>query len=78
VVWNVASHHPDKTAGVASLCVPYLAEGFTLENIVALENAGIRAYVPLAEAGRAAGEIALPLVNLTALDAAAWEAAVQM
>jgi pimeloyl-ACP methyl ester carboxylesterase len=36
VVWNIAAHHADKTAGVASLCVPYLAEGFTLENIVAL------------------------------------------
>jgi pimeloyl-ACP methyl ester carboxylesterase len=27
VVWSLASHHPDKVAGVASLCVPYLAEG---------------------------------------------------
>ena len=35
VVWNIAAHHADRTAGVASLCVPYLAEGFTLENIVA-------------------------------------------
>jgi len=32
VVWNMASHHSDKTVGVASLCVPYLAVGFTLEN----------------------------------------------
>ena len=32
VVWNMAAHHPDKTVGVASLCVPYLAAGFTLEN----------------------------------------------
>ena len=36
VVWNIAAHHADKTAGVASLCVPYLAAGFTLENIVPL------------------------------------------
>jgi pimeloyl-ACP methyl ester carboxylesterase len=36
VVWNIAAHHPDKTVGVASLCVPYLAAGFTLENIVPL------------------------------------------
>ena len=36
VVWNIAAHHADRTAGVASLCVPYLAAGFTLENIVAL------------------------------------------
>ena len=27
VVWNIAAHHADKTAGVASLCVPYLADG---------------------------------------------------
>jgi pimeloyl-ACP methyl ester carboxylesterase len=31
VVWNIASHHPEKTVGVASLCVPYLSQGFTLE-----------------------------------------------
>ena len=36
VVWNMAAHHADKTVGVASLCVPYLAAGFTLENMVAL------------------------------------------
>ena len=36
VVWNMASHHPDRTAGVASLCVPYLAAGFTLETVVSL------------------------------------------
>src|SRR5690348_17068620 len=27
VVWNLASHHPDRCAGIASLCVPY----YTLE-----------------------------------------------
>jgi pimeloyl-ACP methyl ester carboxylesterase len=31
VVWNTASHHPEKAAGVASLCVPYIAAGFTVE-----------------------------------------------
>ena len=36
VVWNMAAHHPDRTAGVASLCVPYLAAGFTLETVVPL------------------------------------------
>ena len=36
VVWNMAAHHPDKTVGVASLCVPYLASGFTLEAVVQL------------------------------------------
>jgi pimeloyl-ACP methyl ester carboxylesterase len=30
VVWNMASHHPDKVVAVASLCVPYIP-GFTLE-----------------------------------------------
>ncbi|SJZ78152.1 Pimeloyl-ACP methyl ester carboxylesterase [Enhydrobacter aerosaccus] len=36
VVWNLASHHPDKVLAVASLCVPYLPTGFTLQNLVAL------------------------------------------
>ena len=36
VVWNIASHHPEKTVGVASLCVPYLASGFTLDTVVPL------------------------------------------
>jgi pimeloyl-ACP methyl ester carboxylesterase len=36
VVWNLAAHHPDKVLGVASLCVPYLADGFTLDTVVPL------------------------------------------
>src|SRR5262245_60051021 len=36
VVWSLASHHPDRCAGVASLCVPYLREGFTLKSLVPL------------------------------------------
>jgi pimeloyl-ACP methyl ester carboxylesterase len=36
VVWNVASHHPEKTVGVASLCVPYIAAGNSVENRLAL------------------------------------------
>jgi pimeloyl-ACP methyl ester carboxylesterase len=46
VVWNIAAHHPEKTTGVASLCVPYLAAGFTLENMVPLVD---RAVYPEAE-----------------------------
>jgi pimeloyl-ACP methyl ester carboxylesterase len=46
VVWNMAAHHPEKTAGVASLCVPYLAAGFTLENLLPLVD---RALYPEAE-----------------------------
>jgi pimeloyl-ACP methyl ester carboxylesterase len=30
VVWNMAAHHPEKTVGVTSLCVPYI-KGFTLD-----------------------------------------------
>lgn len=29
VVWSIASHHPERCHGIASLCVPYLPEGFT-------------------------------------------------
>ncbi|MBS0541468.1 MAG: alpha/beta hydrolase [Proteobacteria bacterium] len=36
VVWNIAAIHPDKVVGVASLCVPYLSQGFTLETVVPL------------------------------------------
>ena len=46
VVWNMAAHHPDRTAGVASLCVPYLAAGFTLETVVPLVD---RTVYPEAE-----------------------------
>ena len=36
VVWSIASHHPEKVVGAASLCVPYLAKGFTLDTVVPL------------------------------------------
>jgi pimeloyl-ACP methyl ester carboxylesterase len=36
VVWNVAAHHPDKTVGVASLCVPYLSAGNSIDQRLAL------------------------------------------
>jgi pimeloyl-ACP methyl ester carboxylesterase len=46
VVWNIAAHHPEKSIGVAGLCVPYLAAGFTLENMVPLVD---RTLYPEAE-----------------------------
>ncbi|MBV8394596.1 MAG: alpha/beta hydrolase, partial [Alphaproteobacteria bacterium] len=46
VVWNLAAHHPDKVVGVASLCVPYLPGGFTLEAVVPLVD---RTVYPEAE-----------------------------
>jgi len=46
VVWNIAAHHPDKTVGVASLCVPYLPNGFTLDSVVPLVD---RSVYPEAE-----------------------------
>lgn len=46
VVWNLASHHPDKVMGVASLCVPYLSQGFTLEAVIPLVD---RTVYPQAE-----------------------------
>jgi pimeloyl-ACP methyl ester carboxylesterase len=36
VVWNVASHHPERCLGVAALCVPYQPDGF-----------GVRSCLPL-------------------------------
>ena len=36
VVWSLASHHPERCHAVASLCVPYLADGFTPAALVPL------------------------------------------
>jgi pimeloyl-ACP methyl ester carboxylesterase len=41
VVWNIASHHPEHVAGVASLCVPYVGAGFTLDTIVPLVDRNV-------------------------------------
>lgn len=36
VVWDIASHHPGRCHGVASLCVPYLPKGFAPVNFLPL------------------------------------------
>ena len=36
VVWSLASHHPERCHAVASLCVPYIAAGFTPAALVPL------------------------------------------
>lgn len=36
VVWAIAQHHPQRCLGVASLCVPYLPEGLSVETAVPL------------------------------------------
>jgi pimeloyl-ACP methyl ester carboxylesterase len=36
VVWGLASHHPEKCRGVASLCVPHLPHGFSPETVIPL------------------------------------------
>ena len=41
VVWNLAAHHPDRVVGVASLCVPYLSSGFTLDTVVPLVDRSV-------------------------------------
>src|SRR5215472_2935559 len=46
VVWNIASHHPERCVGVANLCVPYFAQGFTPEALAPLID---RAIYPLAQ-----------------------------
>jgi pimeloyl-ACP methyl ester carboxylesterase len=38
VVWSIAQHHPERCHGVASLCVPYLPEGFAVETVVPLAD----------------------------------------
>jgi pimeloyl-ACP methyl ester carboxylesterase len=46
VVWSLASHHPDRCHGVANLCVPYIPDGFTPDNIIKLVD---RTVYPEAE-----------------------------
>ncbi|MEV4703109.1 alpha/beta hydrolase [Actinoplanes sp. NPDC049316] len=36
VVWSMAAHHPQRCRAVASLCVPYLPQGFALETLLPL------------------------------------------
>jgi pimeloyl-ACP methyl ester carboxylesterase len=38
VVWSLAQHHPERCLGVASLCVPYVPEGFAAEHIIPLSD----------------------------------------
>ena len=46
VVWNIASHHPDRCHGVANLCVPYFPKGFGPVALAALID---RTIYPVAE-----------------------------
>ena len=36
VVWQIASHHPDRCHGVVNLCVPYFPKGFAPETFLPL------------------------------------------
>ena len=36
VVWGLTTHHPERCRAVANLCVPYIARGFALPNLVPL------------------------------------------
>jgi pimeloyl-ACP methyl ester carboxylesterase len=38
VVWGIAQNHPQRCHAVASLCVPYLPNGFTPDNAIALSD----------------------------------------
>jgi pimeloyl-ACP methyl ester carboxylesterase len=41
IAWAMASHHPERCHGVASLCVPYFPGGFCLDDIIALVDRSI-------------------------------------
>jgi pimeloyl-ACP methyl ester carboxylesterase len=41
VVWNIASHHPERCIGICNLCVPYFAAGFEINNLVPLVDRSI-------------------------------------
>lgn len=36
VVWSIASHHPERCFGVASLCIPYFSRGFAPATLIPL------------------------------------------
>jgi pimeloyl-ACP methyl ester carboxylesterase len=46
VAWALASHHPERSLGIANLCVPYFAQGFTPQSFLPLID---RAVYPEAE-----------------------------
>ena len=41
VVWSLAQQHPDRCHGVATLCVPYIPQGFAPEAIIPLADRAI-------------------------------------
>ena len=38
VAWSLAQHHPERCLGVASLCVPYIPEGFAPATLIPLSD----------------------------------------
>jgi len=38
VVWSIAQHYPQRCHGVASLCVPYIPQGFAAESVIPLSD----------------------------------------
>ena len=46
VVWSMAQQHPERTLGVAALCVPYMPDGFAPETLIPLVD---RAVYPEAQ-----------------------------
>lgn len=41
VVWSLAQHHPQRCHGIASLCVPYIPQGFAPEHIIPLADRSV-------------------------------------
>lgn len=41
VVWSIAQHHPGRCHGIASLCVPYIPDGFSVETSVPLADRAV-------------------------------------
>jgi pimeloyl-ACP methyl ester carboxylesterase len=38
IAWSIAQHHPERCHAIASLCVPYLPDGWTAEHAIALAD----------------------------------------
>ena len=71
VVWSMAQHHPQRCHAIASLCVPYIPQGFAAEHVIPLAD---RAVYPVDEYPAAQWDYQLHYRENFALAQAGFEA----
>lgn len=70
VVWSMAQHHPERCLAVATLCVPYIPEGFSPATLISLSD---RTVYPEAEHPAAQWDYQLFYAEDLEGATAAWE-----